>query len=105
MTALIIFVGNTTVIELQDLTNTTTAEAVTNATVTVTLETPQGEDVTGQAWPLTLSHVADGTYRATIESDVAIVANRRYKATIDATVSGVGAGHWEPIITAMTRTE
>lgn len=103
MTTLVIYCGNTTILELQELTNTLTDAAVTNATVTATIETAQGTDVTGQTFPLTLSHVAAGTYRGTIENDLAIVAGRTYTATIDATVSGVGVGHWETKIKAAER--
>ena len=103
MSMLQIFVGNTTILELQELTNTVSGAAVTTATVTATIETSQGTDIGGQTFPLTLSHVSAGTYRGTIENDLAIVAGRTYDVTIDATVAGVGVGHWDAKIKAMER--
>jgi len=103
MTALVLHIGNTTILELQDLTNSVTAAAVTNATVTVTLKDASGVDVVGQTWPATLSHVANGTYRATIEDDITLTENRKYTAIIDATVSGVGVAHWETTVIPQVR--
>ena len=103
MTSLVLHIGNTTIIELQELTNSVTAAAVTNATVTVTLKDATGTSVVGQTWPATLSHVAAGTYRATIEDDLTLTANRKYTAIVDASVAGVGVGHWEVAVIPQVR--
>lgn len=103
--SLVIYIGNTTVIEVQDLTNSVTDAVITNATVTVTLTDSGGTQVAGQTWPLTLTHIAAGTYRATIENDISLVISRSYTATIDATVAGVGAAHWETAVFPFYRTE
>jgi len=100
-----LYVGNTTILELQELTNSVAGSAVTTATVTATLTDAAGDEVAGQTWPVTLSHVSAGTYRATLENDLTLTANRAYIATIDATVSGVGVGHWESKVRAVERVE
>lgn len=103
MTPLTIYIGNTSIIELQNLTNSVTGLAVTNATVVVTLTDGAGDEVSGQTWPVTLTHVAAGTYRATLENDIDLVAHRNYTATVDATVSGVGVGRWTSTVRAVVR--
>ena len=105
MTPLTIYIGNTTVVELQALKNNLTDAAITNATVVVTLTDTADVEVAGQTWPLILTHVSAGTYRATLENDLVLTANRKYKATIDATVSGVGIAHWVADIIAEHRVE
>ncbi len=103
--SLVIYIGNTTIIEMQALTNAVTDATVMDATVEVTLTDSAGVELTGQSWPLTLDHVTAGNYRATIEDDIGLLANRTYTATIDATVSGVGAGHWVIQVLPQYRTE
>jgi len=101
--ALVLYVGNSNVIELQALTNSATDAADTGATVNVTLKDKTGAEVTGQSWPAALSHVSAGTYRATLEDDIAIVNRGRYVAHIDVTGSGSEIAHWEADVTALTR--
>jgi hypothetical protein len=101
---LTIYIGNTTILELQYLTNSVSGEAITTATVIATLTDSKGEEVVGQTWPVTLTHVDTGTYRATLENDLTLVANRPYTATIDATLAGVGVGHWVKTAIAIQRT-
>ena len=65
-----------------------------------------GVQVTGQAWPHTVSYVAgtDGDYRTTLTSGINLVAGEIYtvKLTADA---GIGLlGHWEFPVQAETRT-
>lgn len=104
--SLVIYIGNTTVIELVTLTNVVTGSAITNATVVLTInDAKTGLPVTGQTWPLTLSHVSAGTYRATIENDIILVEQGAYDAVIDASVSGVGSARWRASITPVRRTE
>lgn len=100
---LIMFIDNNNVIELQSLTNSVTGVADTAATVTMTLTDRAGTPVSGQSWPSTLSHVADGLYRLTLEDDIAIVDRGSYIANIDAVGSGSEVGHWEIPVRAATR--
>jgi len=99
----VIYIGNSTVLELQALTNAATDLVDTGATVTITLYDSAGVAVTGQAWPAPMSHVSAGTYRATLDHDLALVENRQYVAHIDATSGGI-VGHWELPVRAKVRT-
>jgi hypothetical protein len=99
----IIYIGNTAIIELQDLTNAVTELPETSATVTTTLYDAAGVEVSGQTWPLSMSHVSAGTYRATLDHDLVLTANRQYVAHVDAGISGV-IGHWELPVRAKVRT-
>lgn len=101
--SLVLYVGNSNVIELQTLTNSATDAVDTGATVEVTLKTLAGVNVTGQSWPLALTHASAGTYRATMDSAAAIVANRKYVAHVDVTGSGSEVAHWEVPTTAEVR--
>ena len=102
--SLIIYIENNNVITLEGLTNSATDVVDTGATVTVTLKDSTGTDVVGQTWPASMSHVAAGTYRATLDSDLTLTNNRRYTAEIDAVGSGGEVGHWEICCTARVRT-
>ena len=101
--SLSLYVGNSNVIELQGLQNSVTGLADTGATVQVTVKDRDGVVVTGQSWPAFMAHVSAGTYRATLESDIAITAGVKYLAVIDATGSGGEIGHWEADVVAQTR--
>lgn len=98
----IIYIGNTSVIELQDLTNAVTELPETTATVTVTVYDAAGAQVTGETWPLSMTHISAGTYRATLPDDLVLTANRQYVAHVDADISGV-IGHWEKPVRAKVR--
>jgi len=99
----LIYIDNSNVVELTELTNSTTGVAITNATVTVSLYDSAGAVVTGQTFPATMSHVSAGTYRATLEDDIALIENRQYLAHIDASSGGI-VGHWELPVRAKVRT-
>ena len=104
-TGLIFYVDNPNVLEWQDVTNSITGLAVTNADVVVTLLDTDDAQVAGQTWPATMTHVAGGTYRAILEADIAIIANRRYFAHIVAEVSGDPMADILAPITVRTRAE
>lgn len=101
----IVYLLNNNVIELQALTNSATDVVDVAATVTVTLKDKAGTAVTGQVWPAVMSHVSAGLYRATLDADLDLSANRDYVAWIDATGTGGEVGHWEYPVTAMVRRE
>ena len=98
-----LYVGNSNVVELQALTNSVTDVVDTGATVTCTIYDSSGTEVTGQSWPAAMAHDAAGTYRATLDDDIAIIADRAYTVHVDATGTGAEVGHWEVTITAQTR--
>jgi len=92
-----IFKDNDMVLEVSDITNDTTGVHINDATVTATIKDSTGADVSGIAFPITLSYVAnsDGVYRGLLPAELVLTSNARYKAIIDA-VSGSGSkAHWE----------
>lgn len=97
-----LYVGNSSVCELTGLKNSVTGVADTGATVNVTLYSGDTE-VTGQTWPASMAHVADGTYRVTLNHDISIQAGYTYTAVITATGSGSEVGRWELTGQAQTR--
>ena len=99
----VIYLDNNHCVELQALTNSATSVVDTGATVTVTIKDAGGSDVEGQVWPATMSHVSGGTYRATLDHDLSLSANRTYYAHVDATGSGGEVGHWELPVHARVR--
>ena len=101
----IIYVGNNNLLTLSGVTNCATGVIDTSAAVTVTLKDKAGANVTGQTWPATMAHTTGGTYRATLDADLALTANREYTAFIEATGSNGAVGHWELALIAATRVE
>ena len=108
MTTHVLYIDNNNVIELQNLTNDATGVVDAAATVTVTIQDTSGTEVAGQVWPATLSLVSEspttGKYRATLDYDLLLSANRKYVAVVDATGSGGEVGHWEVPVVARVRT-
>lgn len=86
-----LYVGNDTVLEVRGLKNETTGGFLNAATVTATVVDAEGNQVTGQSWPLTLAYVtgSDGIYRATLAYTVGLVSGARYTAQFTAN-SGAG---------------
>lgn len=99
----VLYIGNSTVLELRDLKNSVTDTADTGATVTVTLVDDQGAQVSGQSWPLLMPHVSAGTYRGIMSSSLALVEGAEYVGQIDATGSGGEIGHFEVPFRAVVR--
>ena len=91
------FVANTNVLQLLGLKSETDDTFINDATVTVTVTDADGVNVTGGAWPLTMSYVAssDGDYRAILSNELPLVAKAKYVATINADGGADRVGHWE----------
>ena len=89
----ILRINSDNVVEVQTLTDVVADTAITTATVTVTLKDSDGVNITGETWPLQMTHVAAGTYRTTLSDSLGL--------TVDTTVTGLfvaddGVGkHWE----------
>lgn len=64
-------------LELQELTDETSGLAVTTATVTANLYDGDGDPIGGISNPVSLSHVASGTYRYVLPDDADIEAGQR----------------------------
>lgn len=82
----ILYVGNDTVLEVRGLKNEVTGAFLNAAAVTATLVDAEGDQVTGQSWPVTLAYVtgSDGLYRATLSYGMGLTSGGRYTAQITA---------------------
>jgi hypothetical protein len=102
----IVFVGNTSNIEVQGLTDIN-GNFVNNATVQVTTIVSVGDDtvVGGIALPITCPYLTgtDGDYRGTIPSTAQFSDGMVYEATIKVTALTGEIGEWQERIRAKTR--
>lgn len=105
-TAATLYVGNDSVVEVALLKNELTALELDAATVTVRLRDIEGQDVSGQVWPLTMLYVpaSVGTYRATLPYTLPLVPNKRYVATIVADAGPGLRAEWDMQCVALSRT-
>jgi hypothetical protein len=83
------YVDSTMILELRNLTDGITGDPVTTATVTATLLDSTGAQVSGITWPISLVHVAEGTYRGAAPYQVQVTDKGKYTARIFATIAGV----------------
>ncbi len=99
------FVANTNVLDIVGLKNAIADTFINDATVTVTIKGPDGEDIDGD-WPMTMDYVAssDGDYRAVLASELPLVANKNHLAIIDADGGAGLIGHWEKKFKPRVRT-
>lgn len=88
------------VTELQDV----DGNFLNAATVDVTLQDADGEEVDGMDWPLSLNYVAesDGIYRGLLQ-DTCVLVNRQPIVMVVDVLSGGNKGHWEIPATASKR--
>lgn len=102
----LVYLNNHNVIELRGLTNQSTGEVVTDATVTCTLQDKNGTAVSGQTWPHTMGVVIEspmtGRYRGTLDNDLDMKRNRDYYAVVTATADGL-VGQWTVPVLPATR--
>jgi hypothetical protein len=71
-------------VELTGLIDPLTNQAITTALVQVTLKDKNGASVSGQVWPLTMTHVFSqpGTYRAVLPLELSVTLNGVYTAEV-----------------------
>jgi hypothetical protein len=103
----VIYIANSNVVQLADLTNGLTGATVTGATVEVTLTDASGTSVTatGVTWPLTMAAAsgATGTYRVALPHTLTLTTGGVYYADITAS-GGTGLqGAWHVPVRAMRR--
>jgi len=99
----VLYLDNSSVIELVGLKNSVTGTADVGASVSVTLLDSSGAQVSGETWPLTMAHVADGLYRATMSSAINLSALTKYTAMVDVVGSGGEVGNWQCKVLARAR--
>lgn len=80
----LLLVANSNLLTLSGLKNQLAGEFVNTALVVATLTNPDGTDVAGQVWPVTLDYVADsdGDYRVALAADLVLMAGKRYAITV-----------------------
>ena len=91
---LYLYLGSDNIVEVRNLTNQATGVIDTGASVVCTLTDRSGNEVAGATWPVSLTHVSAGTYRAVLPDDLVLIDKRRYIATIVATGSGGDKKTW-----------
>jgi hypothetical protein len=103
----VIYYGNDNILEARELTNAASGDYVNDATVTVTLETADGVEVTGDTWPKAMGYVSgsDGKYRATLLDTLTITVGTKYVAKISANAGADLQGYWEVTLRCKMRTE
>lgn len=77
-----------------------------SAVVEVTLKDADGNNLSGQTWPLTLTYIAssNGDYSEVLQDTITGLSNNdSITAVVDVTSAGLTA-HWEVPVTAETRT-
>lgn len=92
---LTLYIDSHNVLEIEGLKNSIDDAACTDATITATIRDRSGDLLTGESWPVTLSHVAAGTYRHILDSAVSVKEQHRYKVRVEATSPTVGDKVWE----------
>lgn len=80
------------------LTDGITGAVITDATVVAQLEDAAGATVSGTTWPVTLSHVSGGVYRAAVSHGVVLTEGTDYVVEIQADKSGNRATWRVPVI-------
>lgn len=71
---------------------------VTGATVVCTVVDRDGEEVSGQSWPLSLTDAGSGSYTGTVEHDLDVTKGQRLTAQVTATKSSVQRYAEVPVI-------
>lgn len=92
----VLLVANDQTIQVSGVTNQETGAFVNDATVNVSLKTPDGSYVSGQDWPLVLEYevASDGNYSGLISRDVSLVHNTQYIIEISVAGGDGLAGFW-----------
>lgn len=93
MEAYYVLTTHTLVVTLEDRDKV----AVIGASVDARIQDIEGVDVVGQAWPLSLTDIGDGTYEGTILHTLAVKRGDRLRAIIDS-VKGSAFAHAEPTL-------
>lgn len=103
MKPLDLWIDNDNLIVIQDLTDESTGELITGATVDITIKGPAGEAFGDPGdWPVGMAEQAPGHYSGTIRYDVPLQPGP-YQAKIDVVTSTGGVGSWTKRVTARIR--
>lgn len=91
---LVLYVSSDQFLELQELIDGATGDPVTTATVEAVLKGSGGSPVSGVPNPLTMSHVASGTYRGLVPDTAVLSVGDRVTAEITADDGANRRGYW-----------
>lgn len=96
MSDLTAYLNSDNVLTLSGLIDSITSSYQNTATVEVTLTDINGNEVTGETWPLTMNYVSasNGVYRATLVDTLSVSAGE-YTATVTA---NIGAGQYRTFV-------
>ena len=102
-----LYIGNDNIIELSSLRNVSTSPEtyINDATVTVTIYDANGDEVSGETWPLSLSYVSgsSGKYTATLADTLSLSVNKRYRIKLTADGGAGLKGEWHENVNAVRR--
>jgi hypothetical protein len=98
-----VYLSNTNLLQLKDLSKETDGSAIVGAAVAVTVNTKAGAQLAGAAWPQNMIDIGGGDYELSLPPALAWVEGGEYVAVIDATTPA-GMGHWEYHFKAQRRT-
>lgn len=108
MASQVLYVANDNLITLSGLKDASAGgDFINDATVQVTLLDSDGEEVTPQSWPTTLSYVtdSDGDYEAVLEEDLNVSHGDQLTARVTADAGGDSKAQWDVVAFARTRTD
>ena len=99
-----LYVGNTMEIYLRgnNALKDQDGNAITGATVEVTIEDRTGSEISGMTWPLVLTDDGSGEYSGELDYDLALEADTKYRVLVTAS-KGSTQAHWESLVTAQNR--
>ena len=97
-----LIIDSNNVVELRDLRNNVTQEAITDAAVSVTLVDGKGDPVIGTTWPQNLSHVDSGTYRTTLDYGLQLISGRNYTGLLRAATTSGQERTWQLKLKALS---
>ena len=100
-----LYINNSNVVELRSLTNSVTGSADTGATVRVTIYDDRDDAISGETWPVSMSHVSAGTYRATLSSALVLTHNGKYTAVVTVAGTGGEVGSFRQLLVALQRAD
>ena len=97
-----IYLNNSNVMRLTGLRNVRTGDVIADADVELTLLDPDGDEVAGQTWPVTLAPEGGGTYFVVLPPSLNIDRGTSYDAVVTATGGGA-TGEWHCSLFATRR--
>lgn len=98
------YIDNDNFVEISNLQDGISAALINSATVTLTIQDSDGNNVSGISWPLTMAFVSgsDGIYRVVVDKAIGVVEGSSYRARITV-VSGSLDGLWVIELAAQVR--